>query len=223
MKGMSIHHLGPPGVIDVVEAGQLAHLPPSLAGLDHARLGAVIGRLSVPGSTVVAHHALADLDPRHWPLVMAMALPDESPRFVTVTPTWPVRLPAGRQGAFLLAEAIRDGISVAFPPARPDLIPLVAAVGERAFALMWTGAVQSRVTMGPVLDNPGFELLARPGTHPSVGADTERALGAAVPAPPALALVAGGAALALSVAAQSSIGAVAAVFLCGIGLAGLAR
>src|SRR4051794_14925763 len=156
---MTIHHLGPPGVIDVVEADQLSHLPPSLAGLDHARLGAVIGRLSVPGSTVVAHHALADLDPRHWPLVIAMALPDESPRFVTVTSTWPGRLPVGREGAFVLAGAIRDGINLAFPPARPDLIPLVAAVGDRSLALMWTGAVQSRVTMGPVLDNPGFELL----------------------------------------------------------------
>jgi hypothetical protein len=220
---MSIHHLRPVGVIDVVEAGQLDHLPPSLAGLDHGRLGSVIGQLSVPGSTVVAHHALADLDPRHWPLVLAMALPDEPPRFVTVTPTWSEQLPTGRMGAFALAEALRDGINQAFPPGRSDLIPLVATVGDRAFAVVWSGAVQARVTMGPVLDNPGFELLARPGTHPSVGADAQRALTPTMAAPPALALAAGGAVLALSVAAHSPIGAVAAVFLVGIGLAGRAR
>jgi hypothetical protein len=99
----------------------------------------------------------------------------------------------------------------------------VAAVGDGAFAVVWSGAVQLRVTIGAVLDNPGFDLLARPGTHPSVQGDSERVLAPAMPAPPALALVAGGAALAMSVATQSSIGAVVAVFLCGIGLAGLAR
>jgi hypothetical protein len=220
---MSIHHQRPGGVIDVVEAGQMDHLPPSLAGLDRGHLGAVIGQLSVPGTTVVAHHALADLEPRHWPLVVAMALPDESPRFVTVEARWPGRLPSGRPGAFALAEAIRDGINRAFPPGRPDLVPLVAVVGDQAFAVLWSGALQSRLTVGPVLDNPGFELLARTGSHPSVEAGSERALATPMPAPPALALVAGGVALAMSAAAHSPIGAVAAVFLCGIGLAGVAR
>ncbi|MCU1346759.1 MAG: hypothetical protein JWL70_3025 [Acidimicrobiia bacterium] len=218
---MSIHHHRPGGVIDVVEAGQLDLLPPSLN--DRNRAGTVIGFLAVPGSTLVAHRELADGQARHWPLVFAMALPNESPRFVTVEPSWPDGLPTGRQGALALAEAIRDGISRAFPPGRPDLIPLVAAVGDRAFAIVWSGAVQSRVTVGPVLDNPGFDLLARAGTHPSVGAESERAISPGPPAPPALALVASGVAMAVSVAAHSPIGAVCAVFLGGIGLAGLAR
>ncbi len=219
---MSIHQLRPPGVIDVVEAGEWERLPASLAQIDGHRSGAVIGQLVVPGSTVVGHHALRDVEPRHWPLVFAMALPDSPPRFVTVDCRWPDGLPEGRNGGLALAEAVRDGINRAFPPRRPDLIPMVAVVGEATVALVWTGAVQARATVGPVLDNPGFDLLARPGTHPSASHGSE-VVTTGPPGPPGLALVAGGAALAMSVAGHSPIMAVAAVFLCGIGLAGIAN
>jgi hypothetical protein len=218
---MSIRSFRPQGVIDVVEAGQLDRLPASMAWVEGSPAGAVIGSLVVPGSTVVGVHALSDLDPRHCPLVFAMALPDSPPRFVTVSPTWSAPFPGGRQGAFALAEALRDGINRAFPPGRPDLIPLVATIGDRALAVVWSGAVQARVTVGPVLDNPAFELLARPGMHPSAGGGGEAAIVHPTSGPPAIALVAGGVVLAMSVSSHSALGAVAAVFLCGIGLVGV--
>jgi hypothetical protein len=211
-----------PAVIDVLESAQLAAWTAAMGADGSDQRSIVLGPLVVPATTFVGRAALYGDFVGRSALAFALALPDSPPQIVRVEGRWTNGLPLGRQGAFALAEAIRVGLGRAVSTRSTELLPLVAAVGEEVLAVMWVGAVQAHAVVGPVLDNAGFDLLARPGSHASVATRTIASINYSGSSrwPLLVGLAGGGASIWAAWSSANPSLAVAGIFIAGIGLAG---
>lgn len=125
--------------------------------------GVVTGPLVVPGSVWVPR---AEIEADHrGTAVKAFAVedPDGRLRVVLVRDDWSAGLPAGKQAADVVADALTEAVHRAL--GRPHGPRVEARSGPaEMIALQWVGASPSEPPprVAPLLDNAGFGLFAEP-------------------------------------------------------------